>query len=785
MNKQCFESWNYKINQLKITLFKVLAVIVYLILVSEKSNGQYNNFGTFSKINNMANLTDGYYLITYFKQQDGSINAMNNLNGINNYFANTTISPSNNNIIHPNGMLVWKIISNDDGGYTIFNESSQKYIYYNGTGNSVSEATTISNASGRWQFSILNSSFIISNLFNSSRQLQYNTSSPRFACYAGTQQNITLYKLTNTKNTDFFRTKNSGLWTALSSWESANNNLNWIDATRIPDSNASCVYIQTGNTINLDSSLALPSINIFNDATLNILPGNDIQIPYSKTINIQTTGIFKLLADITNSASIGYSEGQINGNISVETYLPPLRKFRFLASPVIGANAAQWRNLGNNLVGNGTHITGFGGALNNFDPSISNAPSAFWYNEVLAGSDVNVGSVATNDSGWTAFADGNSEVLTNGKGFRILIRGDRTISLDGTGNVVPTATILTVIGTYPGHVININTTKTNSNINSGYNLIGNPYPSSLDWNGISKGNDISNTYTIYNPTSNSYQSWNGLTGNASRFISAGQAFFVQQTGLAGGIQIDEGDKSQNKGGNYFKEKLNNHLKISLKVDSLNCDATFIHFHENAKDNFDLYDGLKFTNSQVNIASIGKEFERYSINSLAKIEGNREVFLSILGNSFTSFDLIFEDVSSFEQHHVYLVDSYVNITVLLSDKYLYNVYTNKDSASFNNHRFKLLFIPKTTSINPFKLAKEWEVFPNPVINQIKLLNGQLLAKNSIINYEIYNDLGVLLRADQIEFSFGEMEEINVAAFPKGIYFIKIQHEFHNQTIRFFK
>jgi hypothetical protein len=785
MDKQCFKSWNYKINQSKIILIKVLAVIVYMILVSEKSNGQYNNFGTFTKINNLANLTDGYYLNTYFKQQDGSINAMNNLNGINNYFANTTISPINNNIIHPNGMLVWKITSNDDGGYTIFNESSQKYIYYNGTGNSVSEVTSISNASGRWQFSILNSSFIISNLLNSSRQLQYNTSSPRFACYAGTQQNITLYKLTNTQNTDFFRSKNSGLWTSLSSWESANNNINWIDATRIPDSNASFVYIQTGNTINLDSSLALPSINIYNDATLNILPGNVIQIPYSKTINIQTNGIFKLLADLNNSACIGYSEGQIIGNISVETYLPPLRKFRFLASSVSGANAAQWRNLGINLVGKGTHITGIGGALNNFDPSITNAPSAFWYNEVLAGSDVNVGSVATNDNGWTAFINGNTEALTNGKGFRILIRGDRTISLDGTGSVVPTATILTVNGTYPGHAININTTKTNSNLNSGYNLIGNPYPSSIDWNSISKGIDISNTYTIYNPSTNSYQSWNGLTGDASRFISAGQAFFVQQTGLVGGIQIDEGDKTQNKGGNYFKEKLNNHLKISLKVDSLNSDATFIHFNENSKDNFDLYDGLKFTNSLVNIASIGKEFERYAINSLSKIEGYREVALSILGTSFTSFDLIFEDVSSFEQHHVYLVDSYVNITVLLSDKYLYNVHTNKDSASFNNQRFKLLFIPKTTSIIPFKLAKEWEVFPNPVINQIKLLNGQLLAKNSIINYEIYNDLGVLLRADQIEFSFGEMEEINVAAFPKGIYFIKIQHEFHNQTIRFIK
>ena len=782
---QWIKSWIYKISNPKISFFKVIAVFIYLIFVSEKSIGQYNNLGTFSKINNLANLTDGYYLITYFKQQDGSINAMNNINGINNYFANTTISSINNNIIHPNGMLVWKITSNDEGGYTIFNELSQKYIYYNGTGNSISEATTISNASGRWQFSILNSNFIISNLFNNSRQLQYNTSSPRFACYSGTQQNITLYKLTNTQNTDFFRSKTSGLWTALSSWESTNNNLNWIDATRIPDSNASGVNILTGNTINLDSSFALPSININNDASLNILPGKNIQIPYSKTIHIQTNGIFKLLADSNNSASIGYSDGQIIGSISVETYIPPLRKFRFLASSVNGAIAAQWRNLGNDIVRKGTHITGVGGALNNFDPSITNAASAFWYNELLAGSDITIGSGATSDIGWTAFTNGNTEALTNGKGFRILIRGDRTISLDGTGSVVPTSTILTVNGTYPGHTININTTKTNSNLNSGFNLIGNPYPSSIDWNSISKGIDISNTYTIYNPSTNSFQSWNGVTGDASRYISAGQAFFVQQTGLAGGLQIDEGDKSQNKGGNYFKNKLNNHLKISLKVDSLNCDATFIHFNENANDHFDLYDGLKFTNSLVNIASIGKEFERFAINSLAKIEGDRAVALSILGTCFTNFDLIFEDVSSFEQYHVYLVDFYLNKTFLLSDKYHYNVHTNMDSASFNDQRFKLFFLPITTSINTRKLANQWAVFPNPVIDQIKLKNSQMLAKNSILKYEIYNDLGLLLRKDKLEFSFEESEEIDVTNFPKGIYFIKIQNEFHNQTIRFIK
>ncbi|RZL97020.1 MAG: hypothetical protein EOO88_63195, partial [Pedobacter sp.] len=37
--------------------------------------------------------------------------------------------------------------------------------------------------------------FSIQNVGVSARSLQYNTSSPRFACYTGSQQDITLYKL--------------------------------------------------------------------------------------------------------------------------------------------------------------------------------------------------------------------------------------------------------------------------------------------------------------------------------------------------------------------------------------------------------------------------------------------------------------------------------------------------------------------------------------------------------------------------------------------------------------
>jgi len=160
------------------------------VLTSEKSFSQYSGSGTFTKITSMTDLTDGYYVIAY-----GTTFAMNNTNGTNNYFGNTAITPTGGTTVtNPSAAIVWKI-QTDNGGRTIFNESSAKYVSYTGSSNQAQEVASVTSNNQRWTFAFSTSLFTITNLALTTRLLQYNTSSPRFACYTGTQQNITLYKM--------------------------------------------------------------------------------------------------------------------------------------------------------------------------------------------------------------------------------------------------------------------------------------------------------------------------------------------------------------------------------------------------------------------------------------------------------------------------------------------------------------------------------------------------------------------------------------------------------------
>ena len=572
-------------------------------------------------------------------------------------------------------------------------------------------------------------------------------------------------------------------WTGTTS-TSWNNTSNW-SMSRVP--------LSTDNiTISSGSPVMDVDYTIASGRTLTISGTGSLTINPTKTLTIAGTADFggklvTLKSDATGSAAIGQITGTLSNatNITVERYIPANRKYRFLASPVVGATAANWRNNGTNTAGIGTHITG-GTVGNNFDQSTLNAPSAFWYNEVNAGSLTDVGSGASNDPGWTAFADGNTEPLNNGKGFRIFVRGDRTLSLTGS---IPAAnvTTLSVTGTYPANSVSIATTKTNSNTNSGFNLVGNPYPSNIDWNTVTKGTGISATYSTFNPSANAYVQWNGTTGDATRYIASGQAFFVQQlTGTTSSITIAEANKVSNAAGNFFRNKLADHLKISMKYDSANYDAAFIHFREDAQNDFDTYDGLKFQNAGVNIASVGTDGKRYNINSLASLTETTEIPLSVLGSALTNFELKFDDVSSFQNHKVYMIDHYLNKMLLLSDGFTYPIVLSSDSASVKDGRFKIVFVQKATGIDPnIKNANAFILYPNPATDVIHLLLDAKNTNNENVAFEIYNQLGALMQQGKLDFTAAKDQTIAIDQLAQGSYFIKLHGQAQNQIIKFIK
>lgn len=168
--------------------FQKYIFLLVFMLSSVGVWGQYSGTGTFTKITSLTDLTDGYYVIAY-----NNTFAMNNTNA-GSFFANTAIAPPANVITDPATSIVWNIATNGSGR-SIYNEASAKYVSLAASANAAQAVAALTMDNQRWTFAYAGSVFTISNLAFTTRFLQYNTGSPRFACYLGTQQDITLYKL--------------------------------------------------------------------------------------------------------------------------------------------------------------------------------------------------------------------------------------------------------------------------------------------------------------------------------------------------------------------------------------------------------------------------------------------------------------------------------------------------------------------------------------------------------------------------------------------------------------
>ena len=135
-------------------------IALLMLLIPSLGWSQYSGSGTFTKITSTSDLTDGYYVIAY-----GATQAMNNVNGSNNYFGNTAISPTGGTTItNPNAAIVWKI-QTDGGGKTIYNESSAKYVSYTGSSNQAQEVSSVT--SNNQRFILVNNSDYLSMRFSS------------------------------------------------------------------------------------------------------------------------------------------------------------------------------------------------------------------------------------------------------------------------------------------------------------------------------------------------------------------------------------------------------------------------------------------------------------------------------------------------------------------------------------------------------------------------------------------------------------------------------------------
>lgn len=148
---------------------------------------------TFAKVTSGA-VTDGKYIIVYQDSDDAtSVKAMNTTNE-KSYFMYTDVDLTDGKIVTDNQSIIWDITTQANGSMSISN-GDNIFVGYRGSGNNayIYEAYTEENCD--WTFTFADGLFSCANGSVTDRLLQYNTNSPRFACYTGSQENLTLYKL--------------------------------------------------------------------------------------------------------------------------------------------------------------------------------------------------------------------------------------------------------------------------------------------------------------------------------------------------------------------------------------------------------------------------------------------------------------------------------------------------------------------------------------------------------------------------------------------------------------
>jgi hypothetical protein len=523
------------------------------------------------------------------------------------------------------------------------------------------------------------------------------------------------------------------------------------------------------------------------------------------------SGVFTLLSTgdkLTVDASIyilptADTSPQVIGNVTVQRYMDRAgvdiyyyQVWRDISSPVQNATVADLQKY--------IPVTGpFAGAtdtLTNYasgDPyPIDNSHSSLQrYDETAKGA-VGVG--------WLDFPSAsNTETFTPGMGYSVFIFGKD--SEGGRGNDLWALRGPINSGTID---LNVTLTKSGSNgayvpANDGWNLVGNPYPSAIDWasSGWQKSNISSTIYidnynwnldpnSIYYGTS-IYSSYNAATGQSTngggQYIATGQSFWVKNSNALSTpiLKITENAKA-NKGTqtNFIRQTNNNNnnlIRITLSSASNLRDETVINFNDKASEDFDDYDALKRPNRNgyLNLSSLSPAQDNYAINSIPFPDSQKKIPLDISDVKTGTYTLSFTELESLPASmRIQLEDKFDNtITDLRSNPaYAFAVNTG-NGATFGSGRFNIIF-----GGEEIHTANVVRAYPVPVQETLTIeAQGNESASGDIVNI-----MG--LKIGEINFQSDGSNQIghyNFGQENSGVYFVRVNQNNRVSVIRIVK
>ncbi|MFD2286308.1 hypothetical protein GJU39_00105 [Pedobacter petrophilus] len=424
----------------------------------------------------------------------------------------------------------------------------------------------------------------------------------------------------------------------------------------------------TGNTVN--------NLKIDNSAGA-VLGGvlNVRSILMAASGNLNSSGFLTLVSTAAQTALIdGSGMGNITGNVTMERYLSAGFGYKYFSSPVASATVNSFSN-----------VVNLGASFPNFYTYIENVAI----------------------SGWTSYT-GAANALVPLQGYAADFGSDtqpKKVSITGVvNNGLVSATLL----------------NHNQPYTKGFNLVGNPYPSPVNWN-IGEGwtkNNIDNAIYFFDSSNTSqytgtYCSYiNGISsdGLASNIIASMQGFFVHVSNgtfpVTGTLAVNNTARVNDlspvfhKAIMSIKEPKKPRTLIRLSAGFADephaADPIVIYVADGAGRTFNpLLDAIKLLNTNERVPNFygsNKGTEKLAISAIEEIDTTTVVPLSLQADRNGTVDFVLRDLENLPAPlYLYFYDAKTKRSTLLEEDTKVSmqlntgVYDNRFSLRFSNTR----------------------------------------------------------------------------------------------------
>lgn len=288
---------------------------------------------------------------------------------------------------------------------------------------------------------------------------------------------------------------------------------------------------------------------------------------------------------------------------------------------------------------------------------------------------------------------------------------------------------------------------------NGYNLLSNPYPSSIFWDDLYSNNSNVNdqvyvydgtNYLVYNQGTGGTDEWTG-------YIQVGQGFFVEATS-ATAFAFHNGDRHHSSNPFYKSGDFTNRLDVRVTGNE-STDGLLVHFYESAisgyEPNEDASKKMSYSENATQFWTVLDDGQQMSINAMPLEllgKGIQSVPMSFICSATAEYTMNFLDIESFEfGTEIWLEDIQTGAEwISINDNPDYTFTATPEDIE---ERFVIHFFGPT-GVSEFEIENTIDIFSyrqnafvrnntNEVIKSVNIytLAGKLLQSNNPDNIKL--------------------------------------------------